>query len=187
MKTILFSLVTALAVSANAQIAMWKLHTTQTISGDGSVAPYKTTGYLLLRPGTNAEVAVVKVQRGGFSVHTNLSATIKTISTGIGQTLLAITIQSDIGTGSFTIRGAAVPVELAGASYYVPATLTFGGFEQYDDGSGTPYLEQWTGTASYDSADSRTLSYAGASLVQAIEAVEETLTADGLTQNDLSL
>lgn len=170
-------LLAAIALTSRADVLIYKIKVTETITGHGQTLKVKTTGFLVTDP-VNLTVAVIPIQSATFTIF-EYNGTFAVVDAGRGRISTALSIPGD-GTGAVMAVGLnSSLVTGTVTSYLAPKTAKVTGIEVLSDLVST---EVDSGTLIYDQVDTVTQNGLGGDFDTTVSDIEQTLLNEGLIE-----
>ena len=179
MKAIYLILVLCCALSARADVIVYKNAITVTRTGAGTLARLKITGWTVIdAQTTNLTTILADPVARTFSVESPTDYEIPTLNSAGGKSVSVIAIYSGTARGAY-VKGSSNPRN----PYSAPTSGKVSGFDLFTFvGSDVEYLDEYSGTLSLDKKTMQDANAQGYTLQNAVDALSSRLVSIGFTQ-----
>jgi len=170
-------LLAAFALTSRADVLIYKIKVTETITGHGQTVKKTVTGFLVSDP-INLSVAVIPIQSATFTIF-EYNGTFAQVDAGKGKLYTALSIPGD-GTGAVLATGLNSSLITGTVTQWsAPKTAKVTGVEILDDLAST---EVDSGTLMYDQIDTITQNGLGGDFDNTVSNIEQALLNAGLIE-----
>ncbi len=172
------------AINCSADVVIWKQTINATKSGNGFLLRSTVTGFAVLDAQTG-DITIINVwkTRGRFQVEPQPNAILNYVTLpGLNREIMVVA-NPGRGIGTATAKGNARNVDIGnGLTYWIASFLTVRGTDLYTDTDNQNYFEEFTGSFSFDSVDTKAANSQNLSFNDTIAAVVNYLTDLGYVE-----